>query len=250
VNEHAAAVNVTQLQDESFLEPQAQRVNGPEEGSAVRSPDGVEEPVHLVDALDVGQRLVLWDAKLQECGPLSRHGVRVEELDAAVGDLESAGRERAVVLQVQEVVTDLRLGELVRRLMEVRGQLPHGTDVGFLGAFAAACELEVLDHPLAEHGRGARSSHRETLSQRRKKEPLRTTMITGLAPSHRCPSRLRRRTARATIKWREEPCREAAYLNKKPCTGVVVRAESEINNPGGNPVMVVVLPLTGHFHLT
>jgi hypothetical protein len=140
--------------------------------------------------------------------------VRVEELDAAVGDLEGAGGELAVVLQVQEVVADLRLGELVRRLMEVRGQLPHGTDVGFLGTFTAACELKILDHPLAEHGRGARSSHRETLSQRRKKETLRTTMMTGLARGQRPAEGVPMRCRVAILKGRGSACREAAYLNQ------------------------------------
>jgi hypothetical protein len=77
----------------------------------------------------------------------------------------------AVVLEIEKVVADLRLGEQSRELAVVGGQLPHGADVGFLGAFAAACELKILDHPLAERGRGARSDHRETLSQRKKNNP-------------------------------------------------------------------------------
>ena len=191
VDEHAGAVDVAELKGESFLEPQAQRVDGPEEGAVVRSPDGVEEPMHLVDGQDVGQRLVSRDAELQERGPFARHGVGEEELDAAVGDLEGAGGELAVVLQEQEVVADLRLGEQVRGPPEVRGQLPDGSDIGFLGPLAAACELKILDHPLAERGHGARSSHRETLSQRRKKEPLRTTMITVTTRGQRPPPRVR-----------------------------------------------------------
>jgi len=171
VDEHAGTVDVAQFQGQPFLKPQPQRVDGPEEGTVVRRADGVEEPMHLVDGQHIGQRLLLGDAELEKRGPVPRHAVGVEELDAAVGDLEGAGGEPAVVLEVQEIVADLRLGELVRGLAVVVRQLSHGTDVGFLGAFAAACELEVLNHPLTQRGRGARSDHRETLSQRRKKNP-------------------------------------------------------------------------------
>jgi hypothetical protein len=171
VDQHAGTVDVAELQGEPFLEPQSQGIDGPEEGAVVGRADRVEEPVHLIDGQHVGQRLVLRDTELQERGPVPRLGVGVEELDAAVGDLQGAGGEVAVVLEIEKVVADLGLGEQVRRLAEVLGQLSHGTDVGFLGAFAAACELKVLDHPLAERGRGARNSHRETLSQRRKKNP-------------------------------------------------------------------------------
>ena len=56
----------------------------------------------------------------------------------------------SVVLEVQEVVADLLLGEPVGRGVEVVGELPDGAEVGLLGALAQAGELEVLVHPLAE----------------------------------------------------------------------------------------------------
>ena len=98
VDEHAGAVDVAEFQGQPFLEPQAQGVDGPEEGAVVRRADGVEEPMHFGDGQDVGQRLVLGDAELEERGPVARHAVGVEELDAAVGDLQGAGGEPAVVL--------------------------------------------------------------------------------------------------------------------------------------------------------
>ena len=39
--------------------------------------------------------------------------MRIEELDAAVGDAEGGGGEVAVVLEVEEVDADLVLGEAV-----------------------------------------------------------------------------------------------------------------------------------------
>jgi hypothetical protein len=52
--------------------------------------------------------------------------IEVEELDAGTGDYERDRGELAVVLQVQEIVADLLLGEPVRRCVEVIGQLSDG----------------------------------------------------------------------------------------------------------------------------
>ncbi len=106
--------------------------------------------------------------------------MRIEELDAAVGDAEGGGGEVAVVLEVEEVVADLLLGEPVGRGVEVVGELPDGAEVSVLGALAEAGELEVLEHPLTERG-----AHVLVLSQRVKKQPLRRTL--GHGP-HRCQS--------------------------------------------------------------
>jgi hypothetical protein len=51
--------------------------------------------------------------------------------------------------------------------VEVIGQLPHGAEIGLLGALAQVGELKVLVHPLPE-GRG----HEPVLSRRELKEPL------------------------------------------------------------------------------
>ena len=39
--------------------------------------------------------------------------MRIEELDAGVGDAEGGGGEAAIVLEVEEVVAELGLGEAV-----------------------------------------------------------------------------------------------------------------------------------------
>ena len=76
----------------------------------------------------------------------------VEELDGAVGDAQRAGGELSVVLEVKQVVADLRFIQDVRRRVEVDCELPYGAEVNVLSALAQAGELKVLVHLLAECG--------------------------------------------------------------------------------------------------
>jgi hypothetical protein len=74
--------------------------------------------------------------------------VGVEKLDAAVGDCQRCGGKLAIVLEVEQVLTNLLFGEPVGPCAEVIGELPHGAEVGLLGALTQAGELKVLLHPL------------------------------------------------------------------------------------------------------
>ena len=150
VDHHPRAVDVADLEVQPLAEPEAQRVDGPEVGAVVGRADGGDEAADLVDGEDVGEPLLPGDAEPLEGGPVARGGVGIEELDAAVGDAERGGGELAVVLEVEEVVADLLLGEAVGRGVEVVGELPDGAEVGLLGAVGEAGELEVLEHALTE----------------------------------------------------------------------------------------------------
>jgi len=75
---------------------------------------------------------------------------------------------------IEEVVTDLLCGESVRLSVIVISELPDGAEVGVLSALAQTGVLKVLKHPLGEN-RG----HVLVLSQRVKKQPLRTTLVHG-----------------------------------------------------------------------
>jgi len=128
--------------------------------------DGRDEPPDLIDREDVGESPLLADAEPAEGRPVARGGVGVEELDAAVGDHERAGGELPVVLEVEEVVADLGLGEPVGRGAEVVGELSDGAEVGLLGERAESGELQVLEHALAERrGPVGCVRHRRVLSQ-------------------------------------------------------------------------------------
>ena len=99
VHEHPLAVDVADLQVQPFLESQAERVDRPEVGPVVGRADGVDESSHLVDREHVGERLRPGDAEPLERRPVAGRGVGVEELDAAVGDLQRRGGELASFLR-------------------------------------------------------------------------------------------------------------------------------------------------------
>ena len=82
-----------------------------------------------------GRRFSAGDAEASEGGPVAGDGVRIEELDAAVGDAEGSGGEVSVVLEVEEILADLRLGEAVGRSVEVIGEHADGAEVGVLSAW-------------------------------------------------------------------------------------------------------------------
>ncbi len=102
VHEHPRAVDVADLEVEALLEPQAQRGGGPEVGPVVGCADGVDEPPHLVDGQDIGERLGPGDAELPERLPVARRGAGVEGLDPAGGDDQRTGGELLVILDVTD----------------------------------------------------------------------------------------------------------------------------------------------------
>jgi hypothetical protein len=91
----------------------------------------------------------------------------VEELDPADGDDQRTGSESFLVLEIQEVRAQLLLGESIGGLMEVVGQLPDGSEVGLLGAFAEPGQLEILVHLLTKRG-----DHKWGLSRRKGRETV------------------------------------------------------------------------------
>jgi hypothetical protein len=53
---------------------------------------------------------------------------------------------------VQEILSEFFLGDEVRRLVAVLGELAHGSDVSFLSSLRVALELKTLDHSLSQFG--------------------------------------------------------------------------------------------------
>ena len=101
--------------------------------------DGGDESSDLVSGEDVGKAFLPLDAEgAVKRGRVSWGGVRIEELDTAVSDAEGSGGEVAVVLEVEEILAKLLLGELVGRGAEVLGEHADGTEVGVLGVGASA----------------------------------------------------------------------------------------------------------------
>jgi hypothetical protein len=102
--------------------------------------------------------------------------VGVEEADPAARHDERGRGQAAVVLEVQQVVADLVFAEPVRRRVVVVGELPDGAEVGALGTFAEAGQLQVLGAPAD----GAAWSWEGPLAEGKVKKPLRMTFRQGL----------------------------------------------------------------------
>jgi hypothetical protein len=149
VHQLAGAVDVAGPQVQPLGHAQSEGVEGPEVGAVVRGADGVDEATHLLDGEDVGERLLLRDSELPEGGPVAWGDASEEEADAVEGDLEGCGSEVLLVLEEEQVLAQLGLGDLVRRLAEVGGELADGAQVRLLGALAEAGELQLLAHALA-----------------------------------------------------------------------------------------------------
>ena len=56
----------------------------------------------------------------------------------------------AFVLEVEQVLAELLLGDLIGRLVEVGGEPLDGADVSFLSSLGESGELEILVHALDE----------------------------------------------------------------------------------------------------
>jgi hypothetical protein len=91
VDQLAGAVEVADLEEEAFGEPQAERVHGPEIGAIVARADRVDQAAHLLHSEHIGERLRPRDLQALEGGPLARHGMAIEELDAVEGKAERRG---------------------------------------------------------------------------------------------------------------------------------------------------------------
>jgi hypothetical protein len=166
-----------------LAEPEPQRVDGLEVGAVVECSDSGDEATDLVDGEDVREPLLPGDTETLEGRPITRNGVRREELDPAVSDAEGRGGELADVLEVEEVVAELLFGEPVRRGLEVVGELPDGAELGLLSAFGESGELEVVEQALTQ-----RRDHVKVLWQGVKKSPLPGTLAHDAGACHESTS--------------------------------------------------------------
>src|ERR1700733_12563108 len=134
VDHHPRAIDVADLEMQPLAEPEPQRVNGAEIGPIMGRADGGDEVTDLIDGADLGEPLLPGAAEAFQGRPIAGDGVRIEELDTAVSDAEGGGGELAIVLEVEEVVAELRFGEPVGWGLEVIGELSDGAKVRLLGA--------------------------------------------------------------------------------------------------------------------
>ena len=133
----------------------AERIDGPQVSVDVRLADRPHQPLHLLDREYVRQSFPFENVKTLQDLPVARFRASIEELDAAVRQSERGGSELLDVLEKQQILPELLLGEAIRRCLEVIRQLPDGAQISLLSACTQTGQLQILLHSLTQH-RGRR----------------------------------------------------------------------------------------------
>ena len=113
VNHHAPAVDVREAQIGSFLQPQPAGVDGGETNSVARQSHLSENLSHFREAEDDRQLLLRRRSQDAQDGPRAVEGLFVEELDAAEGDGHRVAGVMFDILDEEEVLAQLFLGQQV-----------------------------------------------------------------------------------------------------------------------------------------
>ena len=101
-------------------------------------------------AEDGGEPVGGWRPQERQRGPVAFEDVLREEADATVTDAHGRGGQASDVFAVQEVMLALLFRNAVGGFMvELREQADF-PDIGFLGPFAFAAEVESRDHVLTQ----------------------------------------------------------------------------------------------------
>ena len=109
----ALAINIGDLQEEGFMEPEAQAIDGGEVDLVVQGCGGREEPSDLLNTEDGGETVCGLSANERQSGPVTLQDVLIEESDAAVADAHRSRGEAIDVFPVQEVVLKFLFGDVV-----------------------------------------------------------------------------------------------------------------------------------------
>ena len=84
--------------------------------------------------------------------PIAFEDVLGEEADATVADAHGGWGEAVDIFSMQEVGLEFLVGEQVGRFVIELSQQAYFTDIGLLGTFAFATELESRNHLLTQWG--------------------------------------------------------------------------------------------------
>ena len=127
----ALAINSGDLQEEGFMEPEAQAIDGREVDLVVQGGGGQEESLALLHTEDGGEPVGGLHAKEREGVPVALEDVLVEEAGAAVTDAHGRGGEAIDVFPVQEIALQLLFRDAVGGFVVELGQQPDFSDLTF-----------------------------------------------------------------------------------------------------------------------
>ena len=144
----ARAIDVRDLEEKGFLEPEAQAIDGGEVDLVVQRGGGREETPHFFNTQDGGETVGSLGAQERKGVPVALEDVLREETDATIADTHGRGGEAVDVCPVQEVVLKFLFSHAVGGcVVELREQTDFA-DIRFLRPFALATEVQSRKHVL------------------------------------------------------------------------------------------------------
>ncbi len=164
----ALAINVRDLEEEGFMEPEAQAIDGGEIDLIVEGGGRLQEPPDLLHTEDGGETVGRLRAQERQRVPIALEDVLIEEADAAVADAHGRWGEAVDVFPVQEIALQLLFGDAVGGFVVELGQQADFSDIGFLSPFAFAAEVESRDHLLTQGAHAISPFVRRVAGLRRK----------------------------------------------------------------------------------
>src|SRR5215510_1710390 len=144
------AIDVGDLKEEAFVEPEAQAIDGGEVRLVMEGGGGREESLDLFPTEDGGEPVGGLHAQEREGVPVALEDVLVEEADAAVADAHGRGGEAIDVFPMQDIALQLLFRDAVGGCVVELGQQADFPDLGCLRPFALATEVESRNHVLTQ----------------------------------------------------------------------------------------------------
>ena len=120
---HTGTITLGNLELDTFQQPQAAAGDHAQTGTVVWQVDLSQELPDLLDAQHHGQ--LLWQVRADEVAerPGAHQRVGVKELEGIESDIDGVGREASLVAQIEEILAQFFVGDQVRRLAVVDGEL-------------------------------------------------------------------------------------------------------------------------------
>ena len=148
----ALPINIGDLEEEGFMEPEAQAIHGGEGDLVVQGSGRLEEPSDLLHTEDSGELVDGRRAHEREGVPVALEDVLREAAEATVAEAHGRGGEAIDVFAVQERALERLFGEQVGRVVGALSQQADCPDRRFLRPFALATEVESRKHGWTQWG--------------------------------------------------------------------------------------------------
>jgi hypothetical protein len=144
----ARAIDVRDLEDKGFLEPEAQARDGGEVDVVVPRGGGREETPHVFNTQDGGETVGSLGAQERKSVPVALEDVLREATDATIADTHGRGGEAVDVFPVQEGVLKCLCSHAVGGCVVALRAQTDFADRRFLRPFALATEVQRRKHVL------------------------------------------------------------------------------------------------------